>query len=127
VTKESQALLASLTAQRNHVIGALEGLAEEDLQRPVLPSQWTCAGLVHHLTVEVERFWFRVNSSTAASGPSSPGRRNRREVSCAVVSICGGGVRNPSRDRQHGLHGNDEYQPRPSSDLMRGDNHAGHD
>jgi hypothetical protein len=48
VTKESQALLASLTAQRNHVIGALEGLAEEDLQRPVLPSQWTCAGLVHH-------------------------------------------------------------------------------
>jgi len=25
----------------------------------VLPSQWTCLGLVHHLAVDVERFWFR--------------------------------------------------------------------
>jgi len=58
-TKESQALAASLAAQRNHVLGILEGLSEEDLQRPVLPSQWTCAGLVHHLAIDVERFWFR--------------------------------------------------------------------
>jgi Protein of unknown function (DUF664). len=25
----------------------------------MLPSQWTCAGLVHHLAIDVERFWFR--------------------------------------------------------------------
>ena len=31
----------------------------EDLRRPILPSQWTCAGLVHHLAIDVERFWFR--------------------------------------------------------------------
>ena len=56
MTKESQALLSSLAAQRNHVLGILEGLSEEDLRRPILPSHWTCAGLVHHLAIDVERF-----------------------------------------------------------------------
>src|SRR5260221_13913278 len=59
MTKESQVLLSSLAAQRNHVLGILEGLSEEDLRRPILPSQWTCAGLVHHLAIDVEQFWFR--------------------------------------------------------------------
>jgi uncharacterized damage-inducible protein DinB len=59
MTKESQALLSSLADQRDHVLGILEDLSEEDLRRPILPSQWTCAGLVHHLAIDVERFWFR--------------------------------------------------------------------
>jgi uncharacterized damage-inducible protein DinB len=59
MTKESQALVSSLADQRQHVLGILEGLSEEDLRRPVLPSGWTCAGLVHHLAIDVERFWFR--------------------------------------------------------------------
>jgi hypothetical protein len=59
VTKESETLFSSLSTQREHVLGILEGLSEEDLQRPLLPSQWTCAGLVHHLAIDVERFWFR--------------------------------------------------------------------
>jgi uncharacterized damage-inducible protein DinB len=59
MTKESQALLSSLAEQRNHVLGILEGLSEEEMRRPILPSGWTCAGLVHHLAVDVERFWFR--------------------------------------------------------------------
>lgn len=58
-TKESQALHSSLAKQRKHVLGILDGLSDEDLQRPTLPSHWTCAGLVHHLTIDVERFWFR--------------------------------------------------------------------
>jgi len=41
------------------VLGILEGLSEEDLRRPVLPSGWTCLGLVNHLALDVERFWFR--------------------------------------------------------------------
>lgn len=56
---ETKALLASLTAQRNHVLGILDGLSDEDLRRPVLPSGWNCVGLVQHLAVDVERFWFR--------------------------------------------------------------------
>src|SRR5260221_13747643 len=59
MTEESQALFSSLAAQRNHVLGILEGLSEQDLRRPILPSQWTCAGLVPHLAIDVERFWFR--------------------------------------------------------------------
>src|SRR5258708_19444390 len=59
MTKETQVLLSSLAAQRNHVLGILEGLSEEDLRRPILPWHWPCAGLVHHLAIDVERFWFR--------------------------------------------------------------------
>ena len=59
MTTESQALVSSLAAQRDHVLGILEGLSEEDLRRPILPSRWTCAGLVRHLAIDVERFWFR--------------------------------------------------------------------
>ncbi len=56
---DSHALLLTLTSQREHVLGILEGLDEEALRRPVLPSRWTCVGLVHHLALDVERFWFR--------------------------------------------------------------------
>ena len=52
-------LVSSLDTQRNHVLGILEGLSDTDLQRPVLPSGWTCTGLVHHLAIDDERFWFR--------------------------------------------------------------------
>jgi len=56
---ETRALLSSLNDQRDHVLGILEGLPEEALRRPVLPSGWTCLGLVRHLALDVERFWFR--------------------------------------------------------------------
>lgn len=48
----------SLNAQREHILGALEGLDEEALCKPVVPSGWSCLGLVQHLTLDVERFWF---------------------------------------------------------------------
>jgi hypothetical protein len=59
MTRETAVLLASLNNQRDHVLGILDGLSEDDLRRPVLPSQWTCLGLVQHLALDVERFWFR--------------------------------------------------------------------
>jgi uncharacterized damage-inducible protein DinB len=59
MTQEKKALLSSLTSQREHILGILEGLGDEDLRRPVLPSAWTCLGLVQHLAVDVEQGWFR--------------------------------------------------------------------
>lgn len=56
---ELTALLAALNSKRTHVLGILEGLDEEALRRPVLPSGWTCLGLVHHLALDDEKFWFR--------------------------------------------------------------------
>ncbi|WP_432546081.1 DinB family protein [Kineococcus sp. SYSU DK004] len=56
---ERCALLDALRAQRAHVLAALDGLPEQALRRPVLPSGWTCLGLVQHLALDVERFWFR--------------------------------------------------------------------
>src|SRR5947209_3158798 len=57
--RESTTLLSYLSAQRTHVLGILAGLDDEALRRPVLPSGWTGLGLVQHLALDVERFWFR--------------------------------------------------------------------
>ncbi|WP_328826076.1 DinB family protein [Streptomyces sp. NBC_00252] len=56
---EVRALLRILDGQRRHVLGILDGLDAKDLRRPALPSGWHCLGLVQHLTLDVERFWFR--------------------------------------------------------------------
>ncbi|HEY3906221.1 MAG TPA: DinB family protein [Streptosporangiaceae bacterium] len=58
-SNEGADLLSYLSQQREHVLGILENLPEEAMRRPVLPTGWTCAGLVQHLTMDVERFWFR--------------------------------------------------------------------
>lgn len=55
---ELDALKSALDRQREHVVGILEGLSEEDLRRPLLPSGWSCLALLRHLTLDVERFWF---------------------------------------------------------------------
>ena len=52
MSDDRSVLLATLDAQRKHVLGALEGLSEDDLDRAVLPSGWTCAGLVNRATGE---------------------------------------------------------------------------
>src|SRR5260370_24849432 len=52
-------LMDHLTKHRKHVLGILENLPEEAMRRPVLPTGWTCAGLVQHLALDDERFWFR--------------------------------------------------------------------
>lgn len=56
---ERDELLTALAGQRAHVLQALDGLPDEALRRPVLPSGWTCLGMVSHLALDVERFWFR--------------------------------------------------------------------
>lgn len=56
---EIRALLSFLDGQRRHVLGILDGLDAGALRLPVLPSGWSCLGLVQHLALDVERFWFR--------------------------------------------------------------------
>ena len=59
VDAEITALMHCLQRERDHVLGAVEGLSEEELRRPVLPSGWSCLGMVQHLTLSVERLYFR--------------------------------------------------------------------
>jgi uncharacterized damage-inducible protein DinB len=56
---ERDALMTALRDQREHVLRAVAGLSNEALRQPVLPSGWTCLGLIQHLALDVERFWFR--------------------------------------------------------------------
>ena len=57
---ERALLEGHLSSQRRHVLAQLEGLSDEQLRRPVLPSGWSCLGLVRHLTLSDERYWFEV-------------------------------------------------------------------
>jgi hypothetical protein len=66
VTTERELLLGGLAGQRRHVLTQLEGLSDDQLRRPVLPSGWSCLGLVRHLTLSDERYWFEV---VVAGGP----------------------------------------------------------
>jgi hypothetical protein len=52
-------LLDVLNEQRRHVLGVVAGLTDTDLRRPALPSGWSCLGLINHLALDVELFWFR--------------------------------------------------------------------
>lgn len=58
-SEERTVLARYLNGQRKHVLDILDGLPDESMRRPVLPSAWTCAALLHHLAIDVEQFWFR--------------------------------------------------------------------
>jgi len=51
-------LLGALDAQRRHILDAVEGLTDAQLRAPALPSGWSPIGLVRHLTLGGERYWF---------------------------------------------------------------------
>jgi Protein of unknown function (DUF664) len=57
--EETALLLGFLNGEREHVQGILEGFSEEQLRRPVLPSGWSCLGMVKHLALADEHYWFR--------------------------------------------------------------------
>lgn len=58
--RERAALLGALHAARRHVLGAVETLADAQLRAATLPSGWSPVGLVRHLTLGGERYWFEV-------------------------------------------------------------------
>jgi len=59
VDHETEVLLGFLDAEREHVLGILEGFSEEQLRRPMLPSGWNCLGMVKHLALSDEHYWFQ--------------------------------------------------------------------
>ena len=61
-------LLRHLDAQRRHVLGILDGLDDEQLRAAVLPSGWSFLGLLQHLALDDEEFWF---SAVMAGDPAA--------------------------------------------------------
>jgi uncharacterized damage-inducible protein DinB len=55
-TFDTKSLLPWLVAQQRRVLGILDGLEDQGLRKVVLPSWWSCAGMVQHLTL-MTRFW----------------------------------------------------------------------
>jgi hypothetical protein len=56
---ERTALLRELNIQRGHIVGILDGLDEQTVDRALLPSGWTFRGMLAHLAFDDERFWCR--------------------------------------------------------------------
>jgi len=74
-TTESDVLLASLDAQRAHALGAIDGLSDEQLRQAVLPSGRNCLGMIKHLALSDEHYWFRsiVGGEPLDFFPDEPG------------------------------------------------------
>lgn len=74
IDREKGTLTAALAAQRRHILTMVDGLDDEQLRRPVLPSGWHSLGLVKHLTLSDERYWFRcvMGGESTDYFPSAP-------------------------------------------------------
>jgi hypothetical protein len=59
MTGDTDVLIGFLDSQREHALGILEGLSDEDLRRAILPSDWNCLGTVKHLALDVEHYWIQ--------------------------------------------------------------------
>ena len=64
---EARVLRHFLDAQRAAVLAIVDGLDDEELRTPVLPSGWTPLGLIEHLG-HAERHWFQ----QVATGSAAP-------------------------------------------------------
>jgi uncharacterized damage-inducible protein DinB len=94
---EREALTFFLAAQRASVLAIVDGLAEDQMSRTIVPSGWTPAGMIEHLG-DAERVWFQfvvANEPTddedhepadveRADGTASNGFRPRRSVAEAL-------------------------------------------
>lgn len=50
-------LLSQLADERAHVLQAVDGLAENEMSRGIVPSAWTITRLLNHLAFDDEMFW----------------------------------------------------------------------
>jgi hypothetical protein len=63
---ETSALLDKLRAQRRHVVATLDGLSNEQLRTAVAPMTWPPIAALHHLALDVERWWFQAVAANDA-------------------------------------------------------------
>jgi hypothetical protein len=88
---EIGALLAALDAQRGHVLGVLDGLPDEALRRAVLPTGWTCLGLIRHLALG-EQVDLETGADAWQVGPEMPADdvlglyRQETELADAIIA-----------------------------------------
>lgn len=113
---EAEVIRGALANQRKHVLGAIEGLNDEQMTRAILPSHWNCVGLLNHLALDVERFWFRQvfageelsEAEVAESGndawlvprdvaPETIVERYRREIAQADAIIAAASLEDPPK------------------------------
>ncbi len=91
VHSERDVLLRYLRKNRAAVVRATQGLPEEQLRRPGVPSGTSLLGLVHHLT-GVEQHWFQHvflgRSGTADLSMTVPDDRTRDDVVAAYAAEC---------------------------------------
>ena len=59
-------LVRALDGARDHVIDQVSTMSRADLYRSQVPSNWSPLGLIRHLTLSDERYWFEV---VVAGGP----------------------------------------------------------
>jgi hypothetical protein len=57
--RDAEMLVEFLEMQRAAVVAKVAGLSDAALRRAVFPSGWSCLGLVQHLALDDERYWFR--------------------------------------------------------------------
>ncbi|MCO4256679.1 mycothiol transferase [Pseudarthrobacter cellobiosi] len=50
-------LLAQLASERRHVLRTVDGLENDAMRRPLVPSGWTMTQLLNHLAFDDEMFW----------------------------------------------------------------------
>jgi hypothetical protein len=54
---DTETLLAELAGQQRRVVAVVSGLDDATMRRPILPSGWSCGGMIQHLT-GMTNFWF---------------------------------------------------------------------
>jgi len=58
ITIDTPTLLTELAAQQRRIVGIVANLDDATMRRPILPSGWSCGGMIQHLT-RMTNFWFR--------------------------------------------------------------------
>jgi uncharacterized damage-inducible protein DinB len=70
-TSADRLLLTFLDAQRRSVLAIVDGLSDDDLRKPVVPSGWTPLGLIEHLA-GAEYYWFDIIAAGGGSDLPRP-------------------------------------------------------